>query len=125
MHAIVESETIEAKGPPPLPPHPSGHGTAIHIESCPSAEGRFKSWGGRNMSIRQVGWLAAIIVGGMMMVRQLFMKSNMGILTSIVFGIVGAAVATAVLAMVDVSLGDWGLSRSQLCRGICPSRSVK
>ena len=40
-----------------------------------------------------VGWIAAIIVGGIAgWLAEQFMKSNMGMLMNIVLGIVGAAI---------------------------------
>ncbi|HEV2897115.1 MAG TPA: GlsB/YeaQ/YmgE family stress response membrane protein [Pseudaminobacter sp.] len=55
-----------------------------------------------------VGWIAAIIIGGIAgWLAEQFMKSNMGLLMNIVLGIVGAIVANAILAAVGVSLGGW------------------
>ena len=53
-----------------------------------------------------IGWIAAIIVGGIAgWLAEMFMKSNMGLLMNIVLGIVGAAVANAILRVLGVSLG--------------------
>ena len=42
-----------------------------------------------------VGWIAAIIIGGIAgWLAEQFMKSNMGLVMNIVLGIVGAAVAS-------------------------------
>jgi uncharacterized membrane protein YeaQ/YmgE (transglycosylase-associated protein family) len=41
-----------------------------------------------------VGWIAAIIIGGIAgWLAEQFMKSNMGMIMNIVLGIVGAAIA--------------------------------
>ncbi len=46
------------------------------------------------MEEHQVGWIAAIIIGGIAgWLAEQFMKSNMGLLMNIVLGIIGAAVA--------------------------------
>jgi uncharacterized membrane protein YeaQ/YmgE (transglycosylase-associated protein family) len=55
-----------------------------------------------------VGWIAAIIIGGIAgWLAEQFMKSNMGLLMNIVLGIIGAAVASAILSAFGVSLGGW------------------
>jgi len=47
------------------------------------------------MDDAQVGWIAAIIIGGVAgWLAEQFMKSDMGLVMNIVLGIVGAAVAT-------------------------------
>jgi uncharacterized membrane protein YeaQ/YmgE (transglycosylase-associated protein family) len=56
----------------------------------------------------QVGWIAAIIIGGVAgWLAEQFMKSEMGLLMNIVLGIVGAAVASAILSYFGVQLGGW------------------
>ncbi|MBP0579811.1 GlsB/YeaQ/YmgE family stress response membrane protein [Labrys sp. LIt4] len=56
----------------------------------------------------QVGWIGAIIIGGLAgWLAEMFMKSDMGILMNIILGIVGAAVANLVLSMFGVVLGGW------------------
>ena len=46
----------------------------------------------------QVGWIAAIIIGGIAgWLAEQFMKSDMGLLMNIVLGIVGAAIGSAIL----------------------------
>jgi len=60
------------------------------------------------MDDAQVGWIAAIIIGGVAgWLAEQFMKSEMGILMNIVLGIIGAAVANAVLSVFGVHLGGW------------------
>ena len=56
----------------------------------------------------EVGWLAAIIIGGIAgWLAEQFMKSDMGLLTNIVLGIVGAAIASAILSIFGIALGGW------------------
>jgi uncharacterized membrane protein YeaQ/YmgE (transglycosylase-associated protein family) len=56
----------------------------------------------------QVGWIAAIIVGGVAgWLAEQFMKSEMGLLMNIVVGIIGAAVASFILSVFGVHLGGW------------------
>ena len=60
------------------------------------------------MDDAQVGWIAAIIVGGVAgWLAEQFMKSEMGILMNIVLGIIGAAIASAILSFFGVHLGGW------------------
>jgi uncharacterized membrane protein YeaQ/YmgE (transglycosylase-associated protein family) len=60
------------------------------------------------MDDAQVGWIAAIIIGGVAgWLAEQFMKSEMGMLMNIVLGIIGAAVASAILSFFGVSLGGW------------------
>jgi len=55
-----------------------------------------------------IGWIAAIIIGGVAgWLAEQFMKSNMGLLMNIVLGIVGAAVASFILSYFGVHLGGW------------------
>ncbi len=43
------------------------------------------------MDVNGVGWIAAIIIGGLAgWLAEMFMKSNMGLLMNIILGIVGA-----------------------------------
>jgi uncharacterized membrane protein YeaQ/YmgE (transglycosylase-associated protein family) len=51
---------------------------------------------------------AAIIIGGIAgWLAEQFMKSDMGLLMNIVLGIVGAAIASAILSFFGVALGGW------------------
>ena len=51
---------------------------------------------------------AAIIVGGIAgWLAEQFMKSNMGLIMNIVLGIVGAAIASAILSYFGIALGGW------------------
>src|SRR5258705_697853 len=60
------------------------------------------------MGAAGVGWIAAIIVGGIAgWLAEQFMKSNMGLIMNIVLGIVGAAIASAILSYFGIVLGGW------------------
>jgi uncharacterized membrane protein YeaQ/YmgE (transglycosylase-associated protein family) len=55
-----------------------------------------------------IGWIAAIIIGGIAgWLAEQFMKSDMGLLMNIVLGIIGAAIASAILSMFGIVLGGW------------------
>ena len=55
-----------------------------------------------------IGWIAAIIIGGIAgWLAERFMKSDMGLLMNIVLGIVGAAIASAILSVFGIALGGW------------------
>lgn len=56
-----------------------------------------------------MGWIAAIIVGGLAgWIAEKIMKSNTGLLANIVLGIVGAVVLNAILmAIMGGTLGGW------------------
>ena len=55
-----------------------------------------------------VGWIAAIIIGGIAgWLAEQFMKSDMGLLMNIVLGIVGAVIASALLSVFGIALGGW------------------
>jgi len=55
-----------------------------------------------------VGWVAAIIIGGIAgWLAEKFMSSNMGLLMNIILGIVGAIVANAILAGLGFGLTGW------------------
>ncbi|MGB8612591.1 MAG: GlsB/YeaQ/YmgE family stress response membrane protein [Pseudolabrys sp.] len=56
----------------------------------------------------QVGWIAAIIIGGLAgWAAEHFMKSDTGLMMNIVLGIIGAAVASAIFSFFGVNLGGW------------------
>src|SRR5262249_25881484 len=60
------------------------------------------------MEEHQVGWIAAIIIGGIAgWLAEQFMKSNMGLLMNIVLGIIGAAIARWLLGFLGVTLTGW------------------
>jgi uncharacterized membrane protein YeaQ/YmgE (transglycosylase-associated protein family) len=55
------------------------------------------------MDTNGVGWIAAIIIGGLAgWLAEMFMKSNMGLFMNIILGIVGAIVLNAILAALGV-----------------------
>jgi uncharacterized membrane protein YeaQ/YmgE (transglycosylase-associated protein family) len=56
----------------------------------------------------EVGWIAAIIIGGLAgWLAERFMKSDTGVLMNIILGIVGAAIASAILSVFGIVLGGW------------------
>ena len=56
----------------------------------------------------QVGWIAAIIIGGIAgWLAEQFMKSQTGLLMNIILGIIGAAIGSAILTFFGVNLGGW------------------
>jgi uncharacterized membrane protein YeaQ/YmgE (transglycosylase-associated protein family) len=60
------------------------------------------------MEEHQVGWIAAIIIGGIAgWLAEHFMKSQMGLLMNIVLGIIGAAVASWLLGFFGVTFTGW------------------
>lgn len=60
------------------------------------------------MDVNGVGWVAAIIVGGLAgWLAEMVMKSDTGIFMNIILGIVGAVVLNAILAALH--LGSFGI----------------
>ena len=60
------------------------------------------------MEVNGVGWLAAIIIGGVAgWLAEQFMKSDMGLFMNIILGIVGAIVLNAILALFGVGFVGW------------------
>lgn len=60
------------------------------------------------MEDAQVGWIAAIIIGGIAgWLAEQFMHSDMGLLMNIILGIVGAAIAGWLFSLVGISFGGW------------------
>lgn len=58
------------------------------------------------MDETQVGWIAAVIIGGIAgWLAEQFMRSQMGLLTNIVLGIIGAAVAGWLFGLIGVGFG--------------------
>ena len=54
----------------------------------------------------EIGWIAAIVVGGIAgWLAEQFMKSNMGLVMNIVLGIIGAAVASWLFGLIGFSFG--------------------
>jgi len=57
------------------------------------------------MEEHQIGWIAAIIIGGIAgWLAEQFMKSQMGLLMNIVLGIIGAAVASWLLGFLGACI---------------------
>jgi uncharacterized membrane protein YeaQ/YmgE (transglycosylase-associated protein family) len=68
----------------------------------------FTDEGAAQMPEAEIGWIAAIIVGGLAgWLAEMFMKSGTGILMNIVLGIVGAALANWLLGFLGVALSGW------------------
>ena len=60
------------------------------------------------MDVNGVGWIAAIIVGGIAgWLAETVMKSNMGVFMNVLLGIVGAVVLNAILAALGI--GGFGV----------------
>jgi uncharacterized membrane protein YeaQ/YmgE (transglycosylase-associated protein family) len=61
------------------------------------------------MELNGVGWIAAIVIGGLAgWLAEMFMKSNMGLIMNIILGIVGAALLNFVLAsLLNVGYSGW------------------
>lgn len=60
------------------------------------------------MAENEVGWIAAIIIGGLAgWFAEMFMKSGTGVFLNIILGIVGAALANWLLSFFGVALGGW------------------
>jgi uncharacterized membrane protein YeaQ/YmgE (transglycosylase-associated protein family) len=60
------------------------------------------------MEEQQVGWIAAIIIGGIAgWLAEQFMKSQMGLVMNIVLGIIGAAVANWLFGFLGITFGGW------------------
>ncbi|MGU3398390.1 GlsB/YeaQ/YmgE family stress response membrane protein [Brucellaceae bacterium D45D] len=55
-----------------------------------------------------IGWIAAIIIGGLAgWIASNFMKSDTGIFVNIILGIIGAAIASFIFGFFGVSFGGW------------------
>ena len=60
------------------------------------------------MENQAIGWIAAIIIGGIAgWLAEQFMRSNMGLLMNILLGVIGAAVASWLFGMLGMSFGGW------------------
>jgi uncharacterized membrane protein YeaQ/YmgE (transglycosylase-associated protein family) len=58
------------------------------------------------MEEQQIGWIAAIIIGGIAgWLAEQFMKSQMGLVMNIVLGIIGAAVASWLFGLLGITFG--------------------
>ncbi|MCK9551376.1 GlsB/YeaQ/YmgE family stress response membrane protein [Aquamicrobium lusatiense] len=55
-----------------------------------------------------VGWIAAIIIGGLAgWIASRFMNSDTGVFMNVILGIIGAAVASFIFGFLGVSFGGW------------------
>jgi uncharacterized membrane protein YeaQ/YmgE (transglycosylase-associated protein family) len=60
------------------------------------------------MEEQQIGWIAAIVIGGIAgWLAEQFMKSQMGLLMNILLGVIGAAVASWLFSFLGISLAGW------------------
>jgi uncharacterized membrane protein YeaQ/YmgE (transglycosylase-associated protein family) len=60
------------------------------------------------MAIDGVGWIAAIIIGGIAgWLAGRFMGSGNGVVMNIILGVVGAVLASLLLGVFGVSFGGW------------------
>jgi uncharacterized membrane protein YeaQ/YmgE (transglycosylase-associated protein family) len=60
------------------------------------------------MEDQQIGWLAAIIVGGIAgWLAEKIMKSDHSLLTNIILGVIGASIANAILLSMDIVIAGW------------------
>ena len=61
------------------------------------------------MDDSSIGWIASIIIGGVAgWLAEMVTRSNMGVLTNIVLGIIGAALATWLVGLLGIRLdGGW------------------
>ena len=61
------------------------------------------------MDDNSIGWIAAIIIGGIAgWLAEMVTRSNMGVLTNIILGIIGAALATWLFGLLGIRLqGGW------------------
>lgn len=78
------------------------------------------------MQEAEIGWIAAIIVGGFAgWFAEMFMKSGTGIFSNIILGIVGAALGNWLLKLLGISLGGWtGYLHRRLRRRVRDHRFV-
>ena len=57
------------------------------------------------MEMNGVGWIAAIVIGGVAgWLAEMFMKSNQGLMMNIILGIVGAIVLNAILVALNIGI---------------------
>lgn len=60
------------------------------------------------METNGVGWIAAIIIGGIAgWLAERFMKSDMGVFMNILLGIIGAIVLNAILGLLGMDFEGW------------------
>jgi uncharacterized membrane protein YeaQ/YmgE (transglycosylase-associated protein family) len=95
------------------PNSPGAVANSVHLFGAKNAEGVYPDrrdaiiWE-RRMENAGVGWIAAIIIGGLAgWLAEKFMKSEMGLFMNIVLGIIGAAIASAILSWFGITLAGW------------------
>ena len=60
------------------------------------------------MNDASIGWIAAIIIGGLAgWIASGLMKTNTGLFLNIVLGIIGAVIASFLFGILGVSFGGW------------------
>ena len=60
------------------------------------------------MNDASIGWIAAIIIGGLAgWIASGLMKTNTGLFLNIVLGIIGAVIASFLFGIFGVSFGGW------------------
>lgn len=60
------------------------------------------------MEDANIGWIAAIIIGGLAgLAAQYLMKSQTGVFLNIILGIIGAALASFLFGLLGVSFAGW------------------
>lgn len=70
--------------------------------------GRLFNRGVHNMGDAGIGWIAAIIIGGLAgWIASNIMKTNTGIFLNVVLGIVGALIASFLFGIIGISFGGW------------------
>jgi uncharacterized membrane protein YeaQ/YmgE (transglycosylase-associated protein family) len=58
------------------------------------------------MDETQIGWLGAIVIGGIAgWLAEVITRSNMGILTNVVFGVIGAGLGSWLAAKLGIQIG--------------------
>ena len=63
------------------------------------------------MDDNNMGWIASIIIGGIAgWLAEMVTRSNMGVLTNIILGIIGAALATWLFGLLEIHLQAGWLS---------------
>lgn len=60
------------------------------------------------MEDQQIGWLGALIVGCFAgWLAEQVMKSEQGLLTNIILGVIGAIIGNTIFAWLDIVLAGW------------------
>ncbi|MBP7722530.1 MAG: GlsB/YeaQ/YmgE family stress response membrane protein [Alphaproteobacteria bacterium] len=60
------------------------------------------------MEEQQIGWFAAIIIGGLAgWLAEKIMKSDHSLLANIVLGVIGATIANSILLAMDIVVTGW------------------